>query len=316
MTLDESPQETLERRIAALQAVHKGEDSWRGVVKGGDPDNFCSKIEIFEIQQGASFLCLAYQLALQKMNQWTWQDCCKEACSRFNDLGMQQATFYRTIAEWNIIYMKLDAFPPKCLRPVWEATTACSKLFLMQKNRLLHSVFAQYLLGAKTWIGPKGQRPLLPKSEGDGYMLSAFVSREFGFGRPLTEDELARINLHRQQSRATYTDTHAAMEILGTINKVALTESPFVKYLFIGANNEGYWNSFYMSLQLEDVVDCLQVLYPEFDLVFLFDHSQGHARKRDQALSAAYVKILRRSTAIDERHDNYGRRRISWSTLT
>ena len=26
------------------------------------------------------------------------------------------------------------------------------------------SVFAQYLLGAKTWIGPKGQRPLLPKS--------------------------------------------------------------------------------------------------------------------------------------------------------
>jgi hypothetical protein len=31
------------------------------------------------------------------------------------------------------------------------------------------SVFAQYLLEAKTWIGPKGQRPLLPKSEGNGY---------------------------------------------------------------------------------------------------------------------------------------------------
>ncbi|KAI2494022.1 hypothetical protein MHU86_20508 [Fragilaria crotonensis] len=41
------------------------------------------------------------------------------------------------------------------------------------------SVFAQYLLGSKTWVGPKGQRPLLPKSEGDGFMLSAFVSREF-----------------------------------------------------------------------------------------------------------------------------------------
>jgi hypothetical protein len=27
------------------------------------------------------------------------------------------------------------------------------------------SVFAQYLLGSKTWVGPKGQRPLLPKSE-------------------------------------------------------------------------------------------------------------------------------------------------------
>ena len=28
------------------------------------------------------------------------------------------------------------------------------------------------------------------------------------------------------------------------------------------------------------------VLYPTFDFVFLFDHSQGHARKQDHALSA------------------------------
>ena len=59
------------------------------------------------------------------------------------------------------------------------------------------SVFAQYLLGSKQWVGPKGQRPLLPKSEGDGYMLSAFVSRELGFGRALTDDELLKINMAR-----------------------------------------------------------------------------------------------------------------------
>jgi len=151
------------------------------------------------------------------------------------------------------------------------------------------SVFAQYLLGAKTWVGPKGQRPLLPKSEGDGFMLSAFVSREFGFGRQLTEMELEQINRERRPSGATYTDTHAAMEILGTANKAALTESPFVKYLYFGVNNEGYWNSYHMSLQFEDVVDCLKVLYPTFDLVFMFDHSQGHARKREHALSAQHM---------------------------
>ncbi len=44
-----------------------------------------------------------------------------------------------------------------------------------------------------------------------------------------------------------------------------------------------------MSLQLEDVVDCLQVLYPEYDLVYLFDHSQGHARRRDNAVSAQHM---------------------------
>jgi hypothetical protein len=54
-------------------------------------------------------------------------------------------------------------------------------------------------------------------------MLSKFVSREFGFGRLLTNDELAKIHCERRTSAATYTDTHAAMEILGTINKPVLT---------------------------------------------------------------------------------------------
>jgi hypothetical protein len=149
-------------------------------------------------------------------------------------------------------------------------------------------------------------------------MLSAFVSREFGFGRQLTDIELAKINNEtRQTNGATYTDTQAAMEILGTINKAPFTESPFVKYLYIGVNNEGYWNSFHMSLQFEDVVDCLRVLYPNFDFVFMFDHSQGHARKREQALSAQQMsKSYWRSTTKNERHDNTGRRRFSRSTLT
>ncbi len=67
MILDKSPQKTVVRRITALQAVHESADSWRGVVKGDDADNFCSKAETFEIRQRATFLCLApYQLALQK----------------------------------------------------------------------------------------------------------------------------------------------------------------------------------------------------------------------------------------------------------
>jgi hypothetical protein len=43
-----------------------------------------------------------------------------------------------------------------------------------------------------------------------------------------------------------------------------------------------------MSLQLKDVVDCLQVLYPEYNF-FLFHHSQGHVRKRSGALSAFHM---------------------------
>ncbi|KAI2492111.1 hypothetical protein MHU86_22447 [Fragilaria crotonensis] len=151
------------------------------------------------------------------------------------------------------------------------------------------SVFSQYLMGAKTWIAPNGQRPLLPKSEGDGYMLSAFVSRDFGFGRQMSDIELERVNNERRATGSTYKDTQAAMEINGTVYKAALTESPFVKYLYIGVNNEGYWNSYHMSLQFEDIVDCLKVLYPSYDMIFTFDHSQGHARKREHALSAQHM---------------------------
>ncbi|KAI2497747.1 hypothetical protein MHU86_16742 [Fragilaria crotonensis] len=169
------------------------------------------------------------------------------------------------------------------------------------------SVFAQYHLGSKTWVGPKGQRPLLPKSEGDGFMLSAFVSREFGFGRDLSEDELAKIN-EQQRIGKTYIDSQAAVEVLKTTQKPLLTESPFVRYLYIGANNEGYWNGFQMSVQLEDVVDCLRVLYPEYDIVFLFDHSQGHARKRPGALNTIQMSrtyggaqaIIRDTTILHE----------------
>ncbi len=66
ISTDESPQEMVERCLATLQVVQESEDSWRGVVKGGDPDNFCSKREIFEVWQRALSLSLAYQLALQK----------------------------------------------------------------------------------------------------------------------------------------------------------------------------------------------------------------------------------------------------------
>jgi hypothetical protein len=56
--------------------------------------------------------------------------------------------------------------------------------------------------------------------------------------------------------------------------------------LYIGASNEGYWNNFHMSVQFNDVVDCLQTLYPEYKFLSLLDHSQGHAHKTNGALSA------------------------------
>jgi hypothetical protein len=40
-----------------------------------------------------------------------------------------------------------------------------------------------------------------------------------------------------------------------------------------------------MKLQLEDVIDCLVVVFPQFDIIFLFDQSAGHTKRREDGLS-------------------------------
>ena len=56
-------------------------------------------------------------------------------------------------------------------------------------------IVKQFIFCHKQWVGPNGERPLLPKDEGQGVMLSAFTSLEFGFGfKMLTDNELAIVN--------------------------------------------------------------------------------------------------------------------------
>ena len=64
------------------------------------------------------------------------------------------------------------------------------------------------------------------------------------------------------------------------------TNNPFYTEFEYGANKEGYWNYELMVLQLEDCTNCTSVLYPNFDFIFLFDHSCGHDKQRDDGLNA------------------------------
>ena len=42
-------------------------------------------------------------------------------------------------------------------------------------------IYRQYIFHNKCWFGPNGETPLMPKSEGQGFMISGIVCREFGF---------------------------------------------------------------------------------------------------------------------------------------
>jgi hypothetical protein len=121
------------------------------------------------------------------------------------------------------------------------------------------SVFNQYLLGNREWVGPERQRALLPKTDGLSLMMSAFQSRETGFGLELNRIQLDEIYETRRNKNNV--DVDAAITIHGQAVKKDLKDSPFVIYFELGANNKGYWTyNHTMSIKFEDCVDCLKVV--------------------------------------------------------
>jgi hypothetical protein len=145
------------------------------------------------------------------------------------------------------------------------------------------AIFKQYTLTKSAWVAPDGTKVLVPKDEGQGLMISAFQSREYGFGLTMTNEDLQKVNHARRGKK--YADEVAAISKRGSANKKDLTNSPFVLEFEYGTNYEGYWSYEHMVLQMEDCVDCLKVIAPQYDYLFLFDHSCGHDKQKEDGLN-------------------------------
>jgi len=48
---------------------------------------------------------------------------------------------------------------------------------------------------------------------------------------------------------------------------------------------------FHMAIQLEDCVVYLKVLFPDYNFLVLFDHSQGHSKTCVGSLQASHVSL-------------------------
>lgn len=111
-------------------------------------------------------------------------------------------------------------------------------------------------------------------------MISGFQSREFGFGMEVTGKEFCLVNEYCNEKK--YCDEKAAKHVKGTEFKQLLnTNTPFVKEFEYRASNEGYRCYEHMVLQMEDCIDVMRVLKPDFDILFLFDHSRGHDTQQE-----------------------------------
>ncbi len=77
------------------------------------------------------------------------------------------------------------------------------------------------------------------------------------------------MNFTRQKK--SYEDSKAVSK-RGNAAEQPLTSIPFVIEFEYGANNDGYWAYGHC-------------LYPQYDLLFMFDHSCGHDRQREDGLN-------------------------------
>ena len=105
---------------------------------------------------------------------------------------------------------------------------------------------------------------LKPKSNGASLMASGFLSRECGLGMNhgsyFTNEIREEVNEIRKKEK--YECEEAALIVNGSVNKPPLADNLFLRFFDPGANRDGYWNSKHFILQCEDVIDCLDVIFP------------------------------------------------------
>jgi hypothetical protein len=122
---------------------------------------------------------------------------------------------------------------------------------------------------------------------------------------------LALVNCCRNGQQ--YRDEAAAKLINLTPVKPNLKENPFYVEFEYGVSTEGYWTYNQMVLQLEDCIDVLQVLHPQYDYVFLFDHSCGYDRQRPNGLNPHTEQRIRERANKNEIVENLACSWLSWS---
>lgn len=112
-----------------------------------------------------------------------------------------------------------------------------------------------------------GLRGLGKKSEGPSLMVSAFQDEIRGFGFRLSETGVSAVNAYRAGGGYR-----------------ALSVTPALWFLELGEHTEGYWTAEMLFEQAMDLPDCLEVLYPDRQVIMEVDHLAGHAQLRGGGL--------------------------------
>jgi len=79
-------------------------------------------------------------------------------------------------------------------------------------------IFRQFIFTGRSWRGASGEQAIIPKHEGYELMVSAFQSRELGFGFEVTAEQLNVVDSFCQSVRLHYLETESTLEVQSTLS--------------------------------------------------------------------------------------------------
>ena len=139
------------------------------------------------------------------------------------------------------------------------------------------------------WQTP-GHKPTQAKTEGSGFMLSAYRAWFYGGFIELTDAQKTaakRVNKPRdtwnEEDRKQAELRHWTEETAGNWRSYHCFD--------YGKNREGYWNGAKMSVQAAEVLDALAYLTPGHQIVSLYDWSSCHDKLSSTAVRASNFKL-------------------------
>jgi hypothetical protein len=132
----------VEERIAVLQRVNMHPDGWRDIIADKDKNDGMKAHDIFAVRQKAQFVCRALQIALEKMNSWSWRQCCQQSVVELNKLGVVKARSARVTMDWHNIFARgPNLFPNP--RPMAASGRKAQPCFF-EKNPMAGELFLKY----------------------------------------------------------------------------------------------------------------------------------------------------------------------------
>ena len=165
------------------------------------------------------------------------------------------------------------------------------------------STYHQFVFSNKNWKSDTGASQIQPKGLGEILMVSGFQSRETGLGLGTLLTDLIRSKVNENRKGSKYISKEDANLVNSSDLKKDIFDDPLLRYFHAGANKDGYWTSSHAKLQLEDCLDFLAVIFPNYDYLFLYDQSSGHTKMRDDGLLVSNMNISY-GGAVNTMHDS------------